>query len=111
MFLELVKNHERSNDRISMRQAVEENKVVIAAVLVIGLLGAVAATQTDIVESVTGSSGDHSGDAMQAQGDAMKAQGDAMEAEGEAMDSNEDAMESSGDAMDSEDSMNDSIEQ
>jgi opacity protein-like surface antigen len=81
-----------------MREALNENKALIAIVLLIGIAGAVfAATQTDIANSVTGTSVDQRGDAMQAQGDAMKAE--------------DDPMESSGDGTDSEDSMNDSMEQ
>lgn len=77
-----------------MRRVVEDNKMILAAILVVGILGALVATQTDVVNSVTETSGDQHGDAMHAQGDAMEAEGDAMETEEDAMDSEGNAMES-----------------
>jgi len=78
-----------------MKEAIQENKGILAAVLVIGIAAtAFASTQTSLLNSVTGETNSHSGDAMEA-GDAMKAQ--------------EDLGSTSGEAMDSEGSMNDSM--
>lgn len=111
--LGLVKNRSLTKNKLVMKEALEENKKIIAGALLVSVVGAVVATQTGMIESVTGN--DHSGDAMEA-GDAMQAQGDAMRAQEDAMESDgsmnsNDSMDSEGDSMDSEDSMNDSMEQ
>lgn len=116
--LESVKNHTAPTFS-TMKETIQENKSLIAVVLVLGLTGAVfAVNQTDIISSVTGTSGEEHEDTMQAQGDAMEAQGDAMKAEEDAMGSESDSMDSnssmesetmSNDSMDSGDSMNDSM--
>jgi len=106
--LESVKNH-TALTWLTMKETIQENKSLIAVVLVLGLTGAVfAVNQTDIISSVTGTSGEEHGDAMQAQGDAMEAQGDAMKADGDTMESEGDSMDSNG-SMDSETMGNDSM--
>jgi hypothetical protein len=81
-----------------MIKQLQENKFLVAVLLVVGIGGVLTATQTDLIDSVTGEEPqDHSGEAMEA-GQAMKAQEDLGE---ESMDS--------GDSMDSEDSMNGSM--
>lgn len=99
-----------------MRELLNENKGIVAVVLLLGISGAVfASTQTDVLSSLTGDPDEpvEQGDAMKAQGDAMEAQGDAMESEGDSMDS-EGSMENesmhSNDSMSSDEDMNDSME-
>jgi hypothetical protein len=79
-----------------MREFIQDNKLAIAIIIVVGLaVAGFGATQTDVISTTVGETGDHSEDAMEAQGDAMTSDPDAMESE--------DLMEN--DSMDSEDSM------
>jgi len=86
-----------------MRELFEKNKMAVVTILVIGLAATIfASTQTDLFNSVTGETNDHSGDAMEA-GQAMQAQEDL------GKESTEEGSMDSNDFMDANDSMNDSM--
>lgn len=90
-----------------MIEEFKQNKVLAAAVLIVGIGGVLAATQTNLINSVIGEgqSDDDSVDAMEA-GQAMRAQENLGE---ESTDDSTDPGDSMNDSLNSTDSMNDSM--